>query len=66
MRYCINCHALLSEEDVFCKKCGTKVEYAEKLSSEESIALANELERKYGELHSIKSELDQCQKDLPR
>ena len=66
MRYCINCHALLSEEDVFCKKCGTKVEYAEKLSSEESIALANELERKYSELHSIKSELDQCQKDLPR
>ena len=34
MRYCINCHAQLSEDDSFCKKCGTKVEDAANLSAD--------------------------------
>lgn len=66
MNYCINCHALLSENDVFCKKCGTKIEYTPNLSADESIALANDLESKYNELELINSEINDCQKDLPR
>lgn len=66
MNYCINCHAVLSEDDVFCKKCGTKIEHTANLSADESIALANELESKYSELKLINSEINDCQKDLPR
>ena len=66
MRYCINCHAQLTDEDVFCMKCGTKVEVAERLSADESIALAKSLEQKYEQWGTLKDEIDELERELPR
>ena len=54
------------EGDVFCKKCGTKVETVERLSPEESIALAKNLEKKYGEWDAVKDEISDLERDYKR
>ena len=66
MKFCINCHTELNDDDVFCKRCGTKVEAADLLSPEESIVLTRKLEKSYGEWEAIKNDLFDCQRDLPR
>jgi hypothetical protein len=47
-------------------KCGTKVEVAERLSADESIALAKSLEQKYEQWGTLKDEIDELERELPR
>ncbi len=55
MRICVNCNAELKDDDLFCKQCGLKV--AERLSKEDSISLASELEKRFAERTRIKREI---------
>ncbi|PWJ71003.1 zinc ribbon protein [Ruminococcaceae bacterium R-25] len=55
MRICVNCNAELKDDDLFCKHCGLKV--AERLSKEDSISLASELEKRFAERTRIKREI---------
>lgn len=55
MRICVNCNTPLRDDDVFCKTCGLKIE--NRLSLEDSIFLAKELEKKYAERDRLKKEI---------
>ena len=55
MRICVNCNTPLRDDDVFCKTCGLKIE--DRLSLEDSIFLAKELEKKYAERDRLKKEI---------
>jgi hypothetical protein len=55
MRICVNCNAELKDDDLFCKQCGLKV--ADRLSKEDSISLAAELEKRFAERMRIKREI---------
>ena len=55
MRICVNCNAELKDDDLFCKQCGLKVE--DRLSKEDSLSLASELEKRFAERTRIKREI---------
>ena len=64
MRICINCNAELKDDDLFCKRCGLKVE--DRLSLEASISLASELEKRFAERSRIKREISDLEHESLR
>ncbi len=65
MRICTNCSAPLKDDDMFCKKCGQKAVLG-KLSLDESIYLASDLEKKYSERDRLKKELSDLEQESRR
>ena len=61
MRICPNCNTQLKDDDLFCKKCGQKIE--QRLSHEDSLYLAADLEKKYAERDNTKSELAELERE---
>ena len=61
MRICANCNTPLKDDDIFCKKCGQKIE--QRLSLEDSLYLASDLEKKYSERDKTKSELSELERE---
>jgi hypothetical protein len=62
MRICPNCNTQLKDDDLFCKKCGQKIE--QRLSHEDSLYLAADLEKKYAERELTKNELSELEREI--
>lgn len=62
MRICPNCNTQLKDDDLFCKKCGQKIE--QRLSHEDSLYLAADLEKKYAERVLTKNELSELEREI--
>lgn len=62
MRMCPNCNTQLKDDDLFCKKCGQKIEQC--LSHEDSLYLAADLEKKYAEREITKNELSELEREV--
>lgn len=66
MRICKKCGNQLTDDDVFCSKCGSKQEKFDALSKEESIELADKLGDHYSTRQMLKEQISDCEMDLKR